>query len=200
MGLSWTLTVLATMVLTARVLVRVKVARHLSPDDWFMMAAGVRICLLDSLVAVANTRSWQVFNIAFTACLTEAYRWGLGKHDRDMTYQQLVNTGKWVWISTSPGICASITARISVAILLVRIFGSKTWLKWFLITITILQSVANAALMVLIWFQVRPVQGLWDVFAATWRLDPRVQIYLGYVASCKFGPNRRPSDFLTTAD
>ncbi|KAI3393976.1 hypothetical protein diail_3337, partial [Diaporthe ilicicola] len=75
--------------------------------------------------------------------LTVAFHHGFGKHDADLTFNQLVSVAKWIWMSFTPGIVCSIFARISIAILLVRIFGTHALLKWFLIAITTLQVVVS---------------------------------------------------------
>lgn len=113
--------------------------------------------------------------------VTEAFRYGLGKHDADLTVQQLTQILKWNWISTTPALCVSILARISAAILLIRIFGRKKWLKWFLITFTSFQSVFAIVLMAMVWACTTPVQGIWNPLMPAKRWDPRVQEYSVYL-------------------
>jgi hypothetical protein len=84
-------------------------------------------------------------------------------------------------MSFTPGITSSILSRTSVAILLVRIFGVHTWLKWFLIVITVLQVVASVVLAITSWVQVRPVQALWNPLIDAWRLSPNVVARQGNV-------------------
>ena len=94
--------------------------------------------------------------------VTEALRWGGGKHDEDLTQEQLVNILKCFWMSTTPAILVSIVARISAAILLIRIFGTKTWFKWFLIVFTVLQTIAGVSAIVTTWTQAQPLESLWN--------------------------------------
>lgn len=130
----------------------------------------------------------QVMQIVFQACLTEAYRWGLGKRDANLSvFPQLIQVLKWNWISTTPAILVSILARISANILLTRLFGSRAWLWWFLWLFTGLQVVVSSVLVVFVWVQVDPVEGLWNPFLpANRRWDPRIQQYTSYLAQCTF--------------
>ncbi|KAI1458807.1 hypothetical protein F4805DRAFT_474072 [Annulohypoxylon moriforme] len=166
-GTTWTLTSLCIIAVGTRFYVRRKVTRRLYPDDWFMLAA----CVLQ---------------VAFQGNLTRSYLWGLGKHDRDLSTYQLTNTLKFVWINTPFGITASILSRISIALFLVRIFGTQLWLRWFFIVITVLQSLANVMQMIVILLQVHPVEALWDTSIPGQKLDPRIQMATGYLSSSLF--------------
>lgn len=89
-------------------------------------------------------------------------------------------------MSVTPGILASVIARISIAILLIRIFGGKTWLKWFLIIVTVLQAVSNLMIMITSLLQVTPIEGVWNpLIPAHRRTHPNIIAYMGYVGGCK---------------
>ncbi|TRX91997.1 hypothetical protein FHL15_007094 [Xylaria flabelliformis] len=76
MGLTWALTSLCVVIVAARVYVRARILHGLLSDDWLM------------LIATAG-------QVAFQACLTKSLQWGLGKHDEDLSFTQLVNILKW---------------------------------------------------------------------------------------------------------
>lgn len=122
----------------------------------------------------------QILELAFQACVTKAYEAGLGKHDASLSYDEAVLLLKWTWISTTPAILVSVVARISIAVLLVRIFSRAKWLKIFLIYFTLLQSLAAVALIIIVWAQVSPVQGLWDVLLPARRWDTAIQQNMAY--------------------
>ncbi|KAM4056181.1 integral membrane protein [Hirsutella rhossiliensis] len=168
LGTTWTLTFLCIVFISARLLVRVKVIRAVSADDWFMLAAGM-------------------LQVTFQACVTRAYLWGFGKHDKDLTFDpQIINILKWVWISTTPAILVSILARISAAILLIRIFGNKKWLKWFLVVFTTLQSIVAGLVIIFVWAQVSPVEGLWNPLLPARRWNPSIQQNTAYLGQSLF--------------
>ncbi|ROT39594.1 hypothetical protein SODALDRAFT_331707 [Sodiomyces alkalinus F11] len=169
MGVTWTMTILCILIISARFYVRATVARKVSSDDWFMLAA-------------------VVMQITFQGCITEASRWGLGKRDANLSvFPQLIQVLKWNWISTTPSIMVSILARVSANILLTRLFGTKPWLRWFLWIFTGLQVVVSSVLIVLVWVQVDPVEGLWNPFmAVNRRWDPRIQQNTSYLAQSLF--------------
>ena len=121
-------------------------------------------------------------NAAFA---TRAYMWGLGMHDADLSFDEIVNALKWVWLGTFPGLLVTIIARVSIAILLVRIFGTKRLLKWYLIIFTTLTSIATLVLLIIIWVQVSPIQGLWNPLLPARRWDPKIELYAAYTAGCK---------------
>ncbi|KAI0173478.1 hypothetical protein GGR52DRAFT_543196 [Hypoxylon sp. FL1284] len=167
MGVTWTFSILSIIVVAVRFWVRITVANILSVEDWLMLFAGM-------------------LNLACNSIVSVAYRWGMGKHDRDLTFDQLINVLKWTWIQTVPGILSSVIARVSIAILLVRIFGTKTWLKWFLIVVTILQAVSNIAIIIAMWTQASPVEAVWNPVIPARRSDPRLLEYFGYVGGSFF--------------
>ncbi|OTA89153.1 hypothetical protein M434DRAFT_79747 [Hypoxylon sp. CO27-5] len=164
MGIVWSLTIVSIALIGSRFYVRAVMLRALGTDDWLMLVAGI-------------------FQIVSSACLTRAYVWGLGMHDADMYYiPQIVNVYKWGWISSVPGTIGTIIARISIAVLLVRLFGNKTWLKWFLIIFSVIQSILSIMFLVIVFCSVSPVEALWNQLIPARRWDPRVQLYAAIVA------------------
>ncbi|KAK8017681.1 hypothetical protein PG993_014007 [Apiospora rasikravindrae] len=96
---------------------------------------------------------------------SRAYAWGLGRHDRDLAaVPQLVHVQKWVYIGVIPNLLASSVARVSAALLLIRLFGRRKWFKWYLVLFTSLQTMLIVADAAVLWTQSRPVEGLWDPF------------------------------------
>ncbi|KAI1470987.1 uncharacterized protein F4812DRAFT_455098 [Daldinia caldariorum] len=142
-GVSWTLTSLCFICVVARLIVRHRRPSKLGMDDF--------------LISVA-----VVLQVLFMGFVTEALRWGGGMKDEDLTEEQHRYIIKWFWISTTPAILVSIVARISAAMLLIRIFGSREWFKWFLIIFTALQTIAGAMTIITTWTQIQPVEALWN--------------------------------------
>ncbi|CAI6227256.1 unnamed protein product [Periconia digitata] len=144
MGVSWTFSALAIILVGVRFWLRIGImAAKVQLEDWLMLLA-------------------TVLNTACVSCLTVAFHYGFGKHDKSLLFSEAVNIAKWIWMSFTPGITCSIAARISIAVLLCRIFGIHKRLKWFLIFITVLQVGASIALALTSWLQIRPVQALWN--------------------------------------
>ncbi|KAI1339294.1 hypothetical protein F5Y15DRAFT_383879 [Xylariaceae sp. FL0016] len=166
-AVGWLLTSICIIMISLRFYVRAGITRALSYDDWIMLMAVVL----------------QVTN---HACLTVSYEWGLGMHDVDLSFDQTVNLTKWIWISSMPGGLVSILARISIAILLIRVFGSQKWLKWYLVIFTSLSTVVTLAYLINIWLQVSPVEGLWNPMIPARRWDPKIGQDLGYLTQSLF--------------
>src|SRR4051794_37644201 len=78
----------------------------------------------------------KAFHITSMAFISVCYHYGMGKHDASLTPFQVVGVLQWAWLANTPGLLVSITARISIAILLVRLFGVYTGFKWFVIIVT----------------------------------------------------------------
>ncbi|KAI1412107.1 hypothetical protein F5Y13DRAFT_47606 [Hypoxylon sp. FL1857] len=161
MGLTWALASLCIIIVAGRVYVRARILHGLLSDDWLM------------LIATAG-------QIAFQACLTKSLQWGLGKHDKDLSFTQLVNILKWVWLATIPGLLGTLLARVSITIFLIRLFGNKKWLKWYLILWTTFESLATIALLIVIFVQCSPVEGLWNPVIPARRWDPNIELYLAF--------------------
>ena len=106
----------------------------------------------------------------------------MGKHDADLEIpHEFVEVLKWNWLSLVPGCVVSVLARISAAILLVRLFGVYRWFTWFMWILTTLQTVVSIVLVPCVFLQSTPVTGLWNVFDLTathW--DKRVVLYIQY--------------------
>lgn len=66
------------------------------------------------------------------------------------------------WIVQPLLATATIVARMSIAILLIRLFLTKQMMKWFLIVITILNILIEIPALVLIFAQCSPSRKLWD--------------------------------------
>ncbi|KAH7087024.1 hypothetical protein FB567DRAFT_57350 [Paraphoma chrysanthemicola] len=167
MGVTWSFSGLALIAVAMRFWVRVAVTKQVKIEDWLMLLA-------------------VLLNTACVICLTLAFHYGFGKHDLSLTFDQAVHIGKWIWMSFTPGITSSIASRISIAVLLVRIFGIHVWLKWSLIAITVLQVVASMVLTLTSWCQVRPVQALWNPTIPARRISPDVVAREGNVTGALF--------------
>lgn len=89
----------------------------------------------------------------------------MGKHQADLYLpDQLINMQKWEWYQVPPGLLSAILGRISICILLTRLFGVHKWFRWFAYSLTAFGVTIAAITTVCIFAQVDPVQGLWDPF------------------------------------
>ncbi|CAG8953373.1 hypothetical protein HYFRA_00010118 [Hymenoscyphus fraxineus] len=170
------LTVLSIIVLALRFYLRIKNGATPAAHDWAMFIA-------------------VLFQIVNQACIVQAYRWGLGAHDINLMYDSegkfipsmpWTNILKWQYISVVPGVLTSITARISVTLLLITLFGTKRWLKWFLTVATICVAIVGSVSVIITWVQVSPVEGLWNPLLPARRWSPNIQTYVVYVSGSIF--------------
>lgn len=186
MGTTWALTALSMVIIALRFYVRTNGAQGLKAHDWVMLIALVRSCLATRDQLIDDHQ--QVLQIASQACITEAYLWGLGEHDEYLMMDPTmpwVNILKWIYISTVPGVCASIAARVSITLLLISLFGNKVWLKRWLITTTSLITVLGILSVVITWSQASPVEGLWNPLLPARRWDPIIMESMVYLSGCE---------------
>jgi hypothetical protein len=94
--------------------------------------------------------------------LSKSSSWGLGKHDRDMTPEQLINAGKWAWLYMIPGCFVAVLARISGGVFLIRLFGIHEWLKRYLIVFTVLQAIGGMLVLLTNFLAITPIEALWN--------------------------------------
>lgn len=167
LAVSWLLTVLVMAAVGLRLYLRKSQKIMVASDDWIMLAA---------------TFFQIVYQIFLTICCVA----GLGKAIANMTLDQIIAAEKWAFLTTPFSNVVSILARISITILLIRIFGNRKWFKWFLISFTAFQTVLGLLNIIVIWVQCTPVEAVWDflvVGAKCW--DKRIQQYLTLVLQGK---------------
>jgi hypothetical protein len=163
LGATWTLTIVAGLTVGLRLYTRAKITKLLSWDDWIMLVAMILQCFYLAFIHVSCT-------------------WGLGRPMQVMMMQldKLSMVQKWSWISTTFGTSVSVLARISIAILLIRIFGTKIWLKWFLIVFTTLTALNGVLAIIFSWADTKPVQAIWELTTPSERWDPRISGYTAF--------------------
>jgi hypothetical protein len=168
LGLTWTFTGLAIIVVVARFIIRKRISKSWSADDWIMLLA-------------------LVLQVVYQAEFTVLVSWGEGLPYDRLTAVQKITKSKWGYISAIPSILTSCIARISIAILLVRIFGVRRWIKWYLIIFTSLETILSILSIIFLVAQCTPWSGLWDhtIKAKCW--DPFIYAYTALATQCKLG-------------
>ncbi|KAJ3576532.1 hypothetical protein NPX13_g3667 [Xylaria arbuscula] len=157
LGLSYTLAGIALFTVSARFIIKRRTQKSWSADDWIMLLA-------------------LVIQIVFQATFHEITAWGGALPFDQLTPLQKQQVSKWGWISAIPSILVSCIARISITILLVRIFGVRRWLKWYLILFTSLLSVLSLLSLIFLVAQCSPWYGLWTAVPAR-RWNPYIYPY-----------------------
>ena len=162
----WILSTLTTLAVGTRFYMQKKQAISLASDDWVMLGA-------------------LVFQIGHQAILTIACSKGASKSiDPTMPVEDMVEMLRWSYFTQLMSFLVGVVARISITILLVRIFGVRTWYKWFMITFTLFLSVIGLTNIIIIWFMARPVEALWDFRIGTEYLDLRITEGLSTALHC----------------
>ncbi|KAK7949580.1 hypothetical protein PG988_016219 [Apiospora saccharicola] len=157
-GLTWTLTALAIFAVVARCHLRLKFKLGLSIEDYLMVLA-------------------LVLQIVYQVGFTLMCAWGSGRPSSSLTAEQNFNINKWSWIFAVPGFLVSIIARISIAILLARIFGRVKWFKRYMVYFTVVQTVVGVASIILLVAQCEPYEGLWNKAVIRRYWDKRIYQY-----------------------
>ena len=89
----------------------------------------------------------------------------------------------WEWFSVPPGLVSGIFGRISICVLLVRLFGGvHTWFKYYAIILTACGVIMNILICISMYASRKPVQSLWDPFIPSTGWKPntvQAMMYLG---------------------
>ncbi|GAP86886.1 putative integral membrane protein [Rosellinia necatrix] len=158
LGLTWTFTILAVITVAARFIIRRRVSKSWAIDDWIMLLA-------------------LVLQLVYQSFFTILCSWGNGLPYDTLSPEQRMNSSKWGYISAFPSILISAIARISITILLVRIFGVRKWFRYYFYGITSLLTLVAALSIAFLAAQSSPWQGLWMPMLPARRLDPRIYSY-----------------------
>ena len=125
----------------------------------------------------------QIISQVFLAL---SVHYGFGKHIYLLSGDALSQILRTNWESQTPGILASVGARISIAVLLCRLFGSKLWLRWYLYAATALQTTAECLLIIVIWAQCKPVSALWTLNKTRNCWDPAIEKDIAFLGQGQF--------------
>lgn len=117
--------------------------------------------------------------------MTIAYRWGLGSELENLWDYETTQILMWNLIGLVFAAIVAIIARVSIAIFLVRLFGSRKWFKWYIIIFTVLQSVTASATVIVYLLQTNPIQAAWNRTMAASRWDPTYAATLWMTGQCR---------------
>ncbi|CZR60795.1 uncharacterized protein PAC_10691 [Phialocephala subalpina] len=122
-----------------------------------------------------------VFGILQMVLVQLSYGYGFGRHFFYLEPQQRVMIMKMQFIAMPLCILSTTAGRVSVALLMLRLFGSTQYRQRFLYFL-IAQSVAvNLITIITIFTQCKPVSSIWDPIGVPGKCwDPKVQSFIGY--------------------
>jgi hypothetical protein len=168
-GVSWTFTMLAVFTVGLRFYVRRANSRFFAIEDWVMVLALALQLVYQSILHIMCT-------------------YGLGKTGANITPDELLNTRRWMWISSPIANGVSIFARLSAMILLIKIFGTThQWFKWFLIGFSTIMVILGILSPIFLFAQVTPTAALWDISVrGQYRFTPYVQYYTSFTLQLVF--------------
>ncbi|KAF7540718.1 hypothetical protein G7054_g1179 [Neopestalotiopsis clavispora] len=160
LGVNWTFTALAIIVVCLRMYVRKRIGYEL--DDWLM------------LVALAMM-------IVYVATITVSVQWGMGRKYASITLEEYKNIAYWqllgqFWVNLQP-----VFSRWAIAVFLIRIFGkARPWFRNFLIFWVALMAIGAILANVLTLTLIDPIQANWDptITTAHYRFKPIIEYYI----------------------
>ncbi|KID79610.1 uncharacterized protein G6M90_00g017840 [Metarhizium brunneum] len=159
MALTWTFWTFAILSVYLRLYVGLKCRHRVALDDWVM------------LLALACHTLFQTF--LTLACVT-----GLGYPVDTMTLEEIIAMSKWQWGTVPVNILANTISRVSIAIMLVQIFGVHKWFRRAIAAVTATLTTFGLVNFIYVFFQTKPFQANWDV-----RIKPerRLQPFAHYI-------------------
>lgn len=184
LGVLWTETGLATLFTITRFYARFAVEPRAGWDDWAMLLAlvGPPQCLMANVNLPVES---QFLEYAATSILTQAVHFGLGKHQSTLNPENASRALEFQWIYQPVQVTSTIISRISVAILVIRLFPTKMALRKFLIILTAFNAVVGILAFTVIFTQCSPSRKLWDDKVAGHCISSNVQRDLAIFKACK---------------
>ena len=173
-GIFWAEAALASLIILLRISGRLMI-RQLGLDDYMMIFTLVSyICVLVAFLRHSN--GFQVLFIILASFTTHLASIGGCRHLFYLSPQQQSQAVKYNWISQPWGIFGFATAKISVALLILRIMGpNSVWRKWILYGCMASVFIINAIGSILTFVQCNPPRALWtpNIHSHCW--DPKIQ-------------------------
>ncbi|KAL4916733.1 hypothetical protein BDW62DRAFT_218556 [Aspergillus aurantiobrunneus] len=156
LAVSWPLFSVCLVLVALRLWVRTRILRSLGWDDAFIVLAMV--------CATINT----------SLSTTSAY-YGTGRHARDLTDYQTIQSTKFNWLSQGFHVMSTNWGKVSVAVFLLRIIQKVKHHKPFMYGGMVLLTIINSVCVFTIYGQCSPTARLWDseVDGSCW--NPNVQ-------------------------
>lgn len=103
-----------------------------------------------------------MFATASIAPFIKALRAGMGRHVNFLAPQQLIRVGLWAYIAQYIVAVSSTFVRLSVAFLLMRIFGTNRYWRWGLKLAISFIIATNVSILVFALLECRPIQRSWN--------------------------------------
>ncbi|KUI69458.1 hypothetical protein VM1G_04914 [Cytospora mali] len=159
----WFMVALALIVVTARVYAQARITKQFGLSDYLM------IC---SITVITG----------FAALITVQYQYGWGRHQACIDDIQEVETQlKYNITGQSFGIMGSTFGRLSFIVFMLHLFDTKTWPRWSLRVLFVLQVITNLGTVIACYAQCSNPRALYDFSLPESLCWPaRVQTYLGY--------------------
>jgi len=150
-----TFTILDVIAVALRFFVRTRKRNILGWDDWAMLLA---------LMTEIINRSLTTVSIAYDNRVP-------------LTAEDALESLRFNYIALPFQVVVSVLARLSIVLLLIRLFGVHAWFKRFLIILFTLIFVLSVCLIPIAFCQVTPTKALWDLSVPiTKRWNPNVFI------------------------
>ncbi|KIX05878.1 uncharacterized protein Z518_03851 [Rhinocladiella mackenziei CBS 650.93] len=136
-----------SVIIIVRLIVRAFVVKHVTVDDYLMVAAGL-------------------FDTAFSVMAIVGIRYGLGKHIWDLpqdvqTIERTKNVIQTLWTCQIMYVTALMLVKISIVVSYIRVFPTTTFRRIMYALAAAIVSVWICSILVTI-FQCHPVRGAWD--------------------------------------
>lgn len=167
MGISWTLTAIAMILMVLRTYTNVVITKSFG---WDYHWAAITLVSHESLLSRASTNNGRAPNVRPQATgifgqvlQTLAASYGLGNHVHLLTPPQLVASLKWVWLGQIVILNAIGFGKLAVCALLLHIQDrTQSKKKWFIYFVGISGIIINIDQTILMLTQCTPLARQWD--------------------------------------
>lgn len=106
-----------------------------------------------------------------------------------LTAEDQVEALKYNYVALPFQVSVSVLARLSIMILLIRLFGVHALFKRFLVGLFAILAILSLAFIPITFCQVTPTQALWDYsLVVKQRWNPHIWLYWACVTQCMYSP------------
>ena len=183
-----TFTVIASVVVSLRVYIRIWVKRTFGWDDGLIIFSLVSNRL--RLLFLHEADSCKLVAIVSTGFIVPEVIAGYGQPINDLSAHQLREALKWNWLASALFILNVAASKISICLFLLRVLKQtqaklNRYFPYAMIAILTIIAVPSAGYCL---GQCRPVSKLWNLEASGHCIDPRIYVRVGYANGCKRMP------------
>ncbi len=182
---------IVVVLLFGRLYTRSFITKSIGLDDYCIVVAVVSDIKYWTLNSLQAAKVSKVSSLVSLVLDVYQVRWGWGRHTYYLlqtlkSRERLIEASKLSTMNQINTILGLLFIKISIGLLLLRIFGSKKSWRWIIRSIMIFVFVTTVISVSMVLAQCRPLDKLWNTTHAGTCWSPEVVINIGYYNGGEF--------------